>query len=241
MKVWPLDKYASTTFIEINIDPTGQPNASHTPPTPLQWQQRVYDDLLCDEALGINDLVPYGKPGATTWWSHKSMMAPCRTVDLSLLNKHGQQETFAMKSPFGLAECIRQSQMLRTATTVFHCAHQITPDHFYLDVWPLAVHRSTTLGFLSSGDSSNCYFRCCSINLWAQEDCVDDATHCDSDLEQHCWRTFSLSTLIGQAGIAINFMVMVVLVFKLCNKLLLIIFIAIWGKKVGVTKVIFEL
>jgi len=64
MKVWLLDKYASTTFIEINIDPTAPSNASHTlTAIPLQWQQRVYDNPLYDKVIGIIELVPYGEPG----------------------------------------------------------------------------------------------------------------------------------------------------------------------------------
>ena len=75
MKSWLLDRYAASTFntcphralpnmegppIEIHIDPSATPKACHTPaPVPLHWQQRVYEDLLRDEDLGVIERVPY--------------------------------------------------------------------------------------------------------------------------------------------------------------------------------------
>ena len=79
MKAWLLDRYASSTFntcphralpcmegppIEIHVDPAATPKACHTPANiSLHWQQRVYDDLLRDEALGVIERVPYGETG----------------------------------------------------------------------------------------------------------------------------------------------------------------------------------
>ena len=81
MKAWLLERYASSTFntcphralpcmegppVEIHVDPDATPKACHTPATiPLHWQQRVHDDLLRDEALGVIERVPYGE--AVTW------------------------------------------------------------------------------------------------------------------------------------------------------------------------------
>lgn len=84
MKIkWLLDRYASSTFtcpqralpcmagppVETHIEPHATPKASHTPANvPLHWQQRVYEDLLCDEALGVIEHVPYGDP---VTWCHR--------------------------------------------------------------------------------------------------------------------------------------------------------------------------
>ena len=87
MKAWLLDRYASSTFntyphralpcmegppIEIHVDPAATPKACHTPANiPLHWQQRVYDDLLRDEALGVIERVPYGEP---VTWCHRMVI-----------------------------------------------------------------------------------------------------------------------------------------------------------------------
>ena len=70
MREWLLKRYAASTFntcphralhcmtgppIEIHVDPHAKPVACHTPaPIPLHWQEKVREDLLRDEALGIN-------------------------------------------------------------------------------------------------------------------------------------------------------------------------------------------
>ena len=38
---------------------------------PLHWQQKVYDDLLRDEALGVIECVPYGEP---VTWCHRMVI-----------------------------------------------------------------------------------------------------------------------------------------------------------------------
>ncbi|KAK3710029.1 hypothetical protein QZH41_012419, partial [Actinostola sp. cb2023] len=125
MKAWLLEHYAASTFntcphralpcmegpaVEIHLDPTATPKASHTPANvPIHWQQRVYDDLFRDEALGVIERVPYGEP---VTWCHRMIITrkhdgtPRRTVDLSPLNKFCQRETFAMESPFHLVRRI---------------------------------------------------------------------------------------------------------------------------------------
>ena len=103
MKSWLLNHHAAFTFntcphralhpmagppLEIHIDPDAKPIACHTPASiPLHWQQKVYEDLLRDEALGILERVPDGEP---TTWCHRMVItrkhdgSPRRTVDLSL-------------------------------------------------------------------------------------------------------------------------------------------------------------
>ena len=122
MQAWLLDRYAASTFntcphcplhcmagppIEIHVDPLAKPVACHTPATiPLHWQQKVHDDLLRDEAMGILEKVPHGEP---TQWCHRMVItrkhdgSPRRTVDLSLLNKFCKRETQAFEAPFHLA------------------------------------------------------------------------------------------------------------------------------------------
>ena len=125
IKAWLLDRYYASTFntcpnralpcmeglpVEIHVYPTATPKACHTPANvPLHWQQRVYDDLLRDEALGVTERVPYGEP---VTWCHRMVItrkydgSPRRTVDLSPLNKFCRRETFAMETPFHLARRI---------------------------------------------------------------------------------------------------------------------------------------
>jgi hypothetical protein len=107
MKDWLMTEFAASTFntcphrllpcmsgppVEIHLDPTAKPRACHTAaPIPVHWQQRVYDDLIRDEALGVIERVPYGEPAT---WCHRMVVtrkhdgSPRRTVDLSPLNKH---------------------------------------------------------------------------------------------------------------------------------------------------------
>ncbi len=125
MKAWLLERYASSTFntcphralpcmagppVEIHVDPNATPKACHKPTSiPVHWQQKVYEDLLRDEALGVVERVPYGEP---VTWCHRMVVtrkhdgSPRRTVDLSPLNKFCQRETFATESPFHLARRI---------------------------------------------------------------------------------------------------------------------------------------
>ena len=86
MKAWLLERYASSTFntcphwalpcmdgppFKIHVHPGASPKASHTPATiPILWQKKVYEDLLCDEALGEVECLPYGAP---VTWCHPAM------------------------------------------------------------------------------------------------------------------------------------------------------------------------
>jgi len=78
MKEWLLQRYDASTFntcphralhfmagppIEIHVDLFAKPVVVHTPSSiPLHWQERVHEDLLRDEALGILEKVPHGEP-----------------------------------------------------------------------------------------------------------------------------------------------------------------------------------
>uniref|UniRef100_A0A672GST9 Reverse transcriptase/retrotransposon-derived protein RNase H-like domain-containing protein n=1 Tax=Salarias fasciatus TaxID=181472 RepID=A0A672GST9_SALFA len=84
MKDWLLQRYASSTFntcphralpcmegppIEMHVDPGTVPKACHTVAVvPLHWQQRVYEDLLRDEALGVIER-PFLSPRCKFAWS----------------------------------------------------------------------------------------------------------------------------------------------------------------------------
>lgn len=179
MKKWLLDRYASSTFntcphrvlpsmegppIEIHIDPSAPPKARHTPaPVPLHWQQSVPDDLLRDEALGVTEQVLYGKP---TSWCHRMVItrkhdgSPCRTVDLSPLNKYCHRETFAMESPFHLA-CRIPKNTWKTVTDAWNGYHSVplrtSDQHLTTFITPFGRWRYTRApqGFLSSGDGYN--------------------------------------------------------------------------------------
>jgi hypothetical protein len=117
MKAWLLDRYASSSFntcphralpcmegppVEIHVEPSATPKACHTPANvPIHWQQRVHDDLLRDEALGVIEQVPYGEP--VTW---------C------------QRETFAMESPFHLARRVPKDSW-KTVTDAWNGYHSV--------------------------------------------------------------------------------------------------------------------
>jgi hypothetical protein len=100
----------------------------HTPANvPLHWQQRVYEDLLCDEALRVIECVSYGDP---VTWCHRMVItrkhdgSPHRTVDLSPLNKFYKRETFETESPFHLARRIRMDNW-KTVTDAWNGYHSV--------------------------------------------------------------------------------------------------------------------
>ena len=228
MKAWLLDRYASSTFntcphralpcmegppIEIHVDPAATPKACHTPANiPLHWQQRVYDDLLRDEALGVIERVPYGEP---VTWCHRMVItrkhdgSPRRTVDISPLNKFCQRETFAMESPFQLARRIPKDTW-KTVTDAWNGYHsvplRVSDRHLTTFITPFGRWRYTRApqGFLSSGDGYNRRFDAVLAEFERKERCVDDTVHFDTDLEQHWWRTIDFLTRVGHAGIVLN-------------------------------------
>ena len=228
MKKWLLDRYASSTFntcphralpsmegppIEIHVDPTATPKACHTPASlPLHWQQRVYEDLLRDEALAVIERVPYGEP---VTWCHRMVItrkhdgSPRRTVDLSPLNKFCKRETFATETPFHLARRIPKDTW-KTVTDAWNGYHSVplrqSDRHLTTFITPFGRWRYTRApqGFLSSGDGYNRRFDAVLSTFERKERCVDDTIHYDSDLEQHWWRTIDFLTRVGQAGIVLN-------------------------------------
>ena len=228
MKAWLLDRYASSSFntcphralpcmegppVEIHVEPSAIPKACHTPATvPLHWQQRVHDDLLRDEALGVIERVPYGEP---VTWCHRMVVtrkhdgSPRRTVDLSPLNKYCQRETFAMESPFHLARRVPKDAW-KTVTDAWNGYHSVplrqSDRHLTTFITPFGRWRYTRApqGFLSSGDGYNRRFDAILSSFERKERCVDDTIHYDSDLQQHWWRTIDLLTRVGQAGIVLN-------------------------------------
>ena len=199
--------------VEIHVDPSAPPKACHTPATvPIHWQQRVYDDLLRDEALGVIERVPYGEP---TSWCHRMVItrkhdgSPRRTVDLSPLNKYCKRETFAMEPPFHLARRIPKHTW-KTVTDAWNGYHSVplrqSDRYLTTFITPFGRWRYTRApqGFLSSGDGYNRRFDAILSTFERKERCVDDTIHYDLDLEQHWWRTIDLLARVGQAGIVMN-------------------------------------
>ena len=114
--------------IKIHVDPLAKLVACHTPATiPLHWQQKVHDDLLRDEAMGILEKVPHGEP---TQWCHRMVItrkhdgSPRRTVDLSPLNKFCKRETHAFEAPFHLAHRVPRNTW-KTVTDAWNGYHSI--------------------------------------------------------------------------------------------------------------------
>ena len=228
MKKWLLERYSSSTFntcphrmlpcmegppVEIHLEPSALPKACHTPADiTLHWQQKVYDDLVRDEALGVVERVPYGEP---VTWCHRMVVtrkhdgSPRRTVDLSPLNKFCKRETFASESPFHLARRIPQNTW-KTVTDAWNGYHSVplreSDRHLTTFITPFGRWRyiRAPQGFLSSGDGYNRRFDAILSEFHRKERCVDDTVHYDTDLEQHWWRTIDILTRIGQAGIVLN-------------------------------------
>ena len=85
MKAWLLQEFTSSTFntcshcslpymavppAEIHLKDHATPKVVHTLAlTPVHWQERVHQDLMRDEALGVIELVPHGEAmnGVTEW------------------------------------------------------------------------------------------------------------------------------------------------------------------------------
>lgn len=143
MKTWLLERYASSTFntcphqalpcmdgppIEKHVDPTATPKALHTPATiPIHWQKKVYEDLLCNEVLGVVEYIPYGEP--VTWChcvvvNRKHNCSPRWTVDLSSLNKFYQREMFAIELAFYLARQVPKDTW-KTVTDTWNGYHSV--------------------------------------------------------------------------------------------------------------------
>lgn len=228
MKTWLLERYAGSTFntcphralhamagppIEIHVDPSAKPVASHTPATiPLHWQDQVHRDLLRDETLGILEKVPHGEPSI---WCHRMVITrkhdgtPRRTVDLSPLNRFCKRETFATDSPFKLAHRVPQNTW-KTVTDAWNGYHSVplreSDRHLTTFITPFGRWRYTRApqGFLSSGDGYNKRFDAVLSDFLRKERCVDDTVFYDDSLNDHWWRTMQFLTIVGQAGIILN-------------------------------------
>ena len=168
MKAWLIDRYSASTCntsphrallciegppVEIHVEPTATPKACHTSTNvPLHWQQRVYGDLLRDEALGVIERVPYGEP--VTWYhrmiiTRKHDGSPCRTVDLSPLNKFCRRETFTMETSFHLARRIPKDTR-KTVTDAWNGYHSVplrqSDCHLTILITPFGRWRYTRVG-----------------------------------------------------------------------------------------------
>ena len=228
MRSWLLDRYASSTFnicphrplqemagppITIHLDENAKPRACHTAaPIPLHWQQRVKEDLIRDEALGVIEKVPYGEPVS---WCHRMVVTrksdgtPRRTVDLSPLNKYCRRETFSGESPFVLARRV-EGKTWKTVSDAWNGYHsvplRVSDRRLTTFITPFGMYRYTRApqGFLSSGDGYNRRFSAILSNFQLVERCVDDTIHYDQDLESHWWRTIDFLSLVGTSGIVLN-------------------------------------
>ena len=228
MREWLLTRYASSTFntcphrplptmdgppVEIHLDESATPRACHTAaPIPLHWQDRVHQDLLRDEALGVIERVPYGEPAT---WCHRMVVTrkhdgtPRRTVDLSPLNRHCQREPFTTASPFHLARRIPGSSW-KTVTDAWNGYHsaplRVSDRCLTTFITPFGRWRycRAPQGFLSSGDGYNHRFDAILSDFVCKERCVDDTVHYDEDLETHWWRTMTFLETVGKSGIVLN-------------------------------------
>ena len=228
MKQWLLDRYSSSTFntcphrplpcmsgppMDIHIEGNATPNICHKPAkVPLHWQQRVHEDLLRDEALGVIEKVPIGVP---VTWCHRMVVTrkhdgtPRRTVDLSPLNKFCTRETFPSEAPFHLARRV-PGMTWKSVTDAWNGYHSVplkdSARHLTTFITPFGKWRYTRApqGFLSSGDGYNKRFDGILSDVVRKERCVDDTIHYDMDMEEHWWRTIDLLNTMGTSGIVSN-------------------------------------
>ena len=228
MRQWLLDRYASSTFntcphrplpcmagppMEIHIEEDAPTKVCNKPaPVPLHWQQRVYEDLLRDEALGVIERVPHG---VEVTWCHRMVVTrkhdgtPRRTVDLSPLNKYCKRETFPSEAPFHLARRV-PGETWKTVTDAWNGYHSVplreSDKHLTTFITPFGRWRYTRApqGFLSSGDGYNKRFDAILTEFERKERCVDDTIHWDKDLETHWWRTMDFISMMGNAGAVLN-------------------------------------
>ena len=228
MKTWLVDYFASSTFntcphrpllcmagppLEMHVDDKATPRACHTPaPVPLHWQQRVHDDLLRDEALGVIEKVPYGDEGE---WCHRMVVtrkhdgSPRRTVDLSPLNKFCKREAYPSESPSHIARRV-PGHAWKTVVDAWNGYHAVplreSDRHLTTFITPFGKWRYARApqGFLSSGDGYNRHFDAILSDMERKDRCVDDLIYYDDDLEAHWWRTIDLLRLLGTSGIVLN-------------------------------------
>ena len=228
MKGWLIERYASSTFntcphralpcitgppMEIHLNQSATPKVCHKPASvPLHWQQRVYEDLVRDEALGVIERVPNGVP---VTWCHRMVVTrkhdgtPRRTVDLSPLNKFCIRETFPAEAPFHLARRV-PGKTWKSVVDAWNGYHSIplreSDRHLTTFITPFGRWRYTRApqGFLSSGDGYNKRFDSILTDFQRKERCIDDTVYHDDDLEAHWWRTIDLLTLMGNAGAVLN-------------------------------------
>ena len=228
MREWILDRYASSTFntcphrplqqmegppIEIHVSDSAVPRVCHTPaPIPLHWQEKVREDILRDEALGIIEEVPYGVP---VTWCHRMVITrkhdgtPRRTVDLSPLNRYCRRESFYSESPFILARRV-PGDTWKSVADAWNGYHSVplreSDRHLTTFITPFGRYRYTRApqGFLSSGDGYNRRFDAVLSEFLRKERCVDDTVFYDNDLVSHWWRVIDFLSIIGNAGIVLN-------------------------------------
>ena len=228
MKQWLINRFKSSTLntcphqplpcmkhphVEIHIEKAAMPKAYHTAvPIPVHWQERVHNNLIRDETLGVIEKVPFVEP---VTWCHRMLVTkkhdgtPRRTVDLSPLNKHCTREIFATESPFHLARRVPRDTW-KTVTDAWNRYYSISlresNRNLTTFITPYGTWRYTRLlqGFVSSGDGYNRRFDAITSNFEQKKRCVNDTIHYDEDLEQHWWRTIHLLTVVSQAGIVLN-------------------------------------
>ena len=168
MREWLLKRYESSTFntcphrplqqmagppVKIHLDESAEPYACDKPSViPVHWQQKVKDDLVRDEALGILEKVPHGVPST---WCHRMVVTrkhdntPRRTVDLSPLNKYCKREPFLCESPFHLARRIPKGTW-KTVTDAWNGYHSVPPyiPYIHNPFWTVEIYAGPT-GFFS--------------------------------------------------------------------------------------------
>ena len=136
--------------IEIHVDPLAKPMACYISSSiPLHWQHKVHYDLIRDEAKDILEKVPRDEP---TELCHRMVItrkhdgSPCRTMDLSPLNKFCKRETRAFETPIRLVSRVPRNtwKTITDAWNGYHSVPQRNSDrHFTTFITPFGKWRYT--------------------------------------------------------------------------------------------------
>ena len=198
--------------MEIHVDPLAKPMACYTSsPTPLDWGQKVHDNLIRDEAMDILEKVTHGE---FTKWYHRTVTtrkhdrSPCLTVDPSPLNKFCKGKTHAVETSFHLARTARRN-IWKTVTDAWNEYHRVplrvSDRDLAMFIIPFGKWRYARApqGFLSSRDGYNRRFSAILADLERKERCVDDTVFYDNTLQRHWWRTIEFLRVVRQARIVL--------------------------------------
>ena len=228
LEQWIRDHFAASAFntcehqplqemsgppVNIHFLPDATPQAVHTPiPVPHHWKKQVKADLDQDVRLGIIEPVPEGTP--TRWCSRMVVTAkkdgnPCRTVDLTNVNKATLRETHHTPTPFNLVADIPTGtkKTVLDAWNGYHSlplAEEARDATTFITEFGRYRYKRAPQGFHASGDGYTRRMDDITEGTERLKKCVDDSLLWDRTLEESFWHTVAYITLCGKNGVVFN-------------------------------------